>query len=78
MATKFVFEDNDATPSSKLLKDCVNGANIYFSGGSGSVLKKAISIQSPGDTIYIFYDVSPNNKHKVNKYYNTLNNIEVL
>ena len=68
MAVKFVFEDGDDTPSSIMLKNSFNKNNIFFSNGCSKVLKKACAVQNPGDTVYIFYDVSPNYKKTVNGY----------
>ena len=58
---KILFEDASNTPSSVLLNSSVYGENIYFSEGCSKILDKCISIMNPDDTIYILYDVSPNN-----------------
>lgn len=68
MAVKFIFEDKETTPSSKLLLSSYNGNNIYFSGGCHSALDKALEIQESDDIIYIFYDMSPNNNFTVKGY----------
>ena len=76
MATKFVFEDGDNTPSSILLKNCFNSCNIFFSNGCSNLLDKACSIQNDSDIIYIFYDVSPNNSKTVKGYNDLIDTIK--
>lgn len=68
MAIKLIFEDNENTPSSRLLRSSYNGHNIFFSDGCYNVLDKAITIKEPGDIIYILYDLSPNNIKTVKGY----------
>ncbi len=62
MSIKLLFEDGNNTPSSLLLKQSKHGNNIYFSDGSSRILKKLLEIKTSTDTVYIFYDVVPNNK----------------
>lgn len=71
MVTKLLFEDNEDTPSSMLLKHSYCGDSIYFSGGCHQILSKLMEIKDASDVVIIFYDVSPNNKYTV-KYYNSL------
>lgn len=68
MAVHFVFEDGNNTPSSLLLKRGHFGNNIHFSDGCSNIYDKACSIQAPGDTVYLFYDVSPNYQKTVDGY----------
>lgn len=68
MAIKMVFEDGENTPSSILLKNTFYGKNIYFSNGVSCVLDKAMQIKEADDIIYIFYDMSPNNRKTVKGY----------
>lgn len=72
MAIKIVFEDNENTPSSVLLKSCYYGSNIFFSAGVSNLLNKAISIKQDDDTILMFYDLSPNNIKTVKGYNNLI------
>lgn len=65
---KILFEDASNTPSSVLLNSSVYGENIYFSEGCSKILDKCISIMNPDDTIYILYDVSPNNTNTITGY----------
>lgn len=39
MSSVFIFEDSENTQSSKLLKKCVNGANIYFANSNTTLYK---------------------------------------
>jgi hypothetical protein len=71
--TKFIFEDNVITPSSKLLKSSYNGSNIYFSSGNSSIIKTLKSVYNKDDYFIIFLDVVPNSK-KLMKVYNLLIN----
>lgn len=71
MAVKLLFEDNENTPSSILLKNSMHGDNIYFASGNSQVLNKLKSIYNDGDTVFIFFDVSPNNKWTI-KFYNNI------
>lgn len=54
MAVKLLFEDNENTPSSILLKNSMHGDNIYFASGNSQVLNKLKSIYNDGDTVFIF------------------------
>ena len=68
MAVKMVFEDGENTPSSILLKNTLYGENIYFSNGASGVLDKAMQVKKDDDIIYIFYDMSPNNRKTIKGY----------
>ena len=79
MNVKFLFEDkynttdiNSSTPSSILLKSCLNGDNIFFSGGNELLETKLASIYNTQDFFIIFIDVVPNNPALVTLY-KTLN-----
>lgn len=65
MAYKFIFEDEEETPSSQLLKSSFNGNNIYFSNGCAKLLNKLNEIYNKEDTFIVFYDVSINNQKTV-------------
>ena len=68
MAVKFIFEDGENTPSSILLKQSYYGKYIYFSNGVSKLLDTAIAIKNAEDIVYMFYDVSPNNRITVKGY----------
>jgi hypothetical protein len=69
---KFIFEDSDNTPSSKLLKSCYNGDNISFSnGGKASKIFRLIKRYKELDascTIIVYFDLPPNNKFVYTNY----------
>ena len=69
MSIKFLFEDNEQTPSSILLKNSYKGADIYFSNGSSLILSKVKELRKIfNDDIYIFYDLVPDNEVTVKGY----------
>lgn len=70
MSVKLLFEDNEKSPSSVLLKHSMHGDNIYFSGGSSKLLDKLGEIYEPQDIIFVMHDVSPNNRWTI-KFYDT-------
>lgn len=76
MAVKLIFEDGETTPSSILLKDTLNGDNIFFSNGVSQLLNKAVEEREEGDIIYMFYDMSPNNSATVKGYNSLINTIK--
>jgi hypothetical protein len=65
----FLFEDNENTPSSKLLKKSYNGKNIFFSAGCANLRKSIDDLINKGyHKIVAFVDVSPNNKNTIELY----------
>lgn len=68
MAVKLLFEDNENSPSSVLLKHSMYGDNIYFSGGSSKLLSKLEEIYEPQDIVFVMHDVSPNNRWTIKFY----------
>lgn len=85
---KYVFEDKENTPSSILLKNCINGSNMYFSAGCSKMFDtiKILSDKYKDDIIIAYYDVSPNNNEtiigyeelKENLYTYNITNVEVI
>lgn len=71
--TKFVFEDNDSTPSSLLLKSSYNGSNIEFASSSSRVYKHLMELSTVSGitSCIVFFDVVPDNRATV-KWYQTL------
>lgn len=63
---KFIFEDSEESPSSKLLKSCYDGADIYFSGGGNAEkIQRVIDNCLEEDKeckIIVFFDLPPNNR----------------
>lgn len=65
---KFIFEDNDSTPSSLLLKASYNGDNIIFAnGGCAANILKSIERYKDCELI-VFFDLPPNNEHAYRNY----------
>ena len=62
-----IFEDNENTPSSRLLSSCYYGSNIVFSGGA-SQLSIKIFEKLQEDDVMVFVDVVPNNEYTVSTY----------
>lgn len=65
---KFIFEDNEYTPSSCLLRNSFNGKNIYFSGGVGNILEKLKEVYEADCLHYVYIDLVPNNEETVSDY----------
>lgn len=55
-----LFEDNENTPSSQLLKSCLYGKNIYFSNGNHNLATVATELVNKGNSVIIFVDVLVN------------------
>lgn len=68
MAVELVFEDNEKTPSSVLLKSSCYGQHIHFSGGVNNLLNRALELKGTDNIVYVFYDLAPNNSKTVNRY----------
>ncbi len=68
MAIKLLFEDNENSPSSILLKHSMHGDSIYFSGGVTQLLSKLKSIYTAQDTVFVMHDMSPNNRWTIKFY----------
>lgn len=65
---KLIFEDNEQTPSSKLLKSSYNGSNIDFSNGSHISRMISCINKYKDDELIIFFDLSPNNRFTYTNY----------
>lgn len=64
-----VFEDNEESPVSKMLKSCVYGSRIYFSGGSGVLVSTVKKLISKGyNEILVYIDVVPDNEDTLDMY----------
>lgn len=55
-----LFEDNEHTPSSELLKACLYGKSIHFSNGNHNLASKADELVNMGNSVIIFVDLSIN------------------
>lgn len=64
---KYIFEDSEQSPSSKLLRSCYNGDNIYFSsGGKANKILQVVNncrMKDEKCVIVIFFDLPPNNRY---------------
>lgn len=76
MIVKFLFEDKNETPSSVLLRSCMNGDNIYFSGGNENLMSKLNEIYNKDDLFIVFIDVVPNNLALLSLYRGLVTDIE--
>lgn len=68
MAVKLLFEDNDKTPSSYLLRGSGFGKHMEFSCGARKLLAKAIDLRDEGNIVYALYDLVPNNVRTISRY----------
>ena len=66
-----LFEDNENTPSSKLLKKSMYGNNIMFSGSNSLLSREAEKLKSKGNNVIIFIDLAINN-HRTKQLYEDL------
>lgn len=62
MTTRFIFEDNEEMPSSKLLLQCFHGDNIIFSNGNTLLWSKVMELYNENDQFFIFMDTVVDNK----------------
>lgn len=77
MVVYYVFEDNDDTPSSELLKLCANGSNIYFSEGHRRFwwkVKQVMKQLHEDDMLIGFFDLPLDNDMAVVMYDRVMRN----
>lgn len=61
MEIKIIFEDNENTPSSILLRKCSNGENIIFANGASRVRGTLEKVYNEEDYFIVLYDLVPDN-----------------
>lgn len=62
MSNVFIFEDNEDSPISMLLKSSYSGNNMHFSGGSDLLSVELKKWYNNEDNFFVFMDYVPNNK----------------
>lgn len=68
MNVVMLFEDNEKSASSRLLKAGYNGKHIKFSGGYNKLKNKLEESYNNVDIFIVFIDVAPNNPFTVQFY----------
>ena len=68
MNVVMLFEDNEKSASSRLLKAGYNGKYIKFSGGYNKLKNKLEESYNNVDIFIVFIDVAPNNPFTVQFY----------
>lgn len=68
MSTALIFEDSEYSPISMLLRNSINGSDIFFSGSDLKLLGLALEKMEIYDNVIVFVDVVPNNETLVTLY----------
>lgn len=68
MSTALIFEDSEYSPISVLLKNSINGSDIFFSGSDLKLLGLALEKMEIYDNVIVFIDVVPDNDTLVTLY----------